>query len=249
MNGSLKTLAHRRIPRYREAAYSAIKEAILSGQIEAGEPLIEERLATALGISRTPVREALAILEHEGLLAPRGGRGLFIRSLSRDEFLELFTANEAVEPQLARRAARLATKADVDAIQRAIDDGRDAAERQDLHASLRSGRDFHRALGRAAGNASLAQFVTRNEEQADLFLLSLGNPRIFSREHMEASNREHQAILDAVRAGDPEAASRLVIYHGQSLRTRDAPLLSERPEDGREESAGETPAAALAGTM
>ena len=67
-----------RTPRFREAAYTAIKEAILAGEIEADEPLIEERLAGPLGISRTPVREALAILEHEGLLAPRGGRGLFI---------------------------------------------------------------------------------------------------------------------------------------------------------------------------
>jgi DNA-binding GntR family transcriptional regulator len=216
-------LPARRAPRYREAAYAAIKEAILSGEIAAGEPLVEERIAAALGISRTPVREALAILEHEGLIAPRG-RGLFIRELTREEFLDMFVANEVVEPYLARRAALHATEADISAMQAAIDHGRAAAQAVDLYASLASGREFHRCLGRAAGNARLAHFVLRNEEQTDLFLLSLSDPGLLSADHMEASNREHQEILDAIRHRDPEAASRLVIYHTQALRARHAPL-------------------------
>jgi DNA-binding GntR family transcriptional regulator len=87
-----------RAPTYREAAYAAIKEAILSGQIGPGQPLIEERLAALLDISRTPVREALAILEHEGLIAPVYRRGLYVCKLTRAEFVELFVANETVVP-------------------------------------------------------------------------------------------------------------------------------------------------------
>ena len=92
-------------PTFREAAYQAIKQAILDGLLEPGQPLIEERLAEMLQISRTPVREALAILEHEGLIAPVYRRGLFVCKLTREQVVELFTANEAVEPFLARRAA------------------------------------------------------------------------------------------------------------------------------------------------
>ena len=136
----------------------------------------------------------------------------------------MFAANEVIEPHLARRAAYRAGERDLDHIERAIADGQAAAERLDLHISLRSGRDFHRALGQAAGSQSLTRFVVQNEEQADLYLLSLGEPRILSREHMQASNREHHAIFEAVRARDPEAAARLVIYHSQSLRTRYAPI-------------------------
>lgn len=238
MRTTFEELTQRRAPRFREAAYAAIKEAILSGQIEAGAPLVEEKIAAELGISRTPVREALAILEHEGLLAPRGGRGLFIRELNREEFLDMFGANEVVEPYLARRAAVRATERDIAGIQSAIDRGRAAAANVDLFGSLRSGRDFHRCLGVAAGNESLTRFVVRNEEQTDLFLLSLGDRHLLDAAHMEASNQEHQDILDAIRHRDPDAASRLVIYHAQALRSRNAPLFrSGQPSSDRDDAA------------
>jgi DNA-binding GntR family transcriptional regulator len=216
----LPGLDRRPAPRFREAAYVSIKEAILSGAIAAGEPLFEERLADALGISRTPVREALAILEHEGLLAPRVGRGLYIRELSRDDFVDLFTANEVVEPYLARRAAVMATDHDLEQMRATVDLGIRAASSLNVYDSLRSGREFHRTLGESAGNATLTRLVVCNEEQVDLYLVSLGDTALLSAEHMHASNQEHADILDAIAQRDPDAAGRLVIYHAQSLRRR-----------------------------
>jgi DNA-binding GntR family transcriptional regulator len=234
MGQAFDLLTMRRPPRFREAAYAAIKEAILAGKLAGSDPLVEERIAASLGISRTPVREALAILEHEGLIAPRYGKGLFIRALTRDEFMEMFTANEAVEPYLARRAAWHATDEHLIQMQAAIDRGRQAAVEVNLYDSLRSGRDFHHWLGTAAGNSRLTEFVVRNEEQADLYLISLGDDHLISSSHMETSNREHQNILDAIRARDPEAAARFVIVHGQSLRERLTPLLrTDAQDDGR----------------
>lgn len=210
----------KRVPRFREVAHTAIKKAILDGRIELGEPLFEERLAAALGISRTPVREALAILEHEGLISPGNGRGLFIREISREEFLELFAANEVVEPYLARTAAVRATSKGIAQLEDAIEIGRNASLSHSIHESLRSGREFHRALGKMAGNAALTDLVVRNEEKVDLFLISLGNPQLLAEAKMEFSNEEHTEILDAIRVKDPDAAHRLVIYHAQSLRRR-----------------------------
>lgn len=220
-------------PRFREAAYSAIKEAILDARLSGDEPLIEERIATALGISRTPVREALAILEHEGLIAARSNKGLFIRELSREEFFDMFSANEVVEPYLARRAAMLATNELLDELQAAIDRGIEAANAVNLNRSLQSGREFHHWMAVAAGNESLRHLVARNEEQTDLFLLSLGNPSLITAHNMEISNTEHQDIFDAIRQRDPEAASRLVIVHAQSLRTRWASLFRSENEEER----------------
>ena len=74
-----------RSPTYREVAYTMIKEAILAGQLDPGQPLIEEKLAGLLNISRTPVREALAILEHEGLLTSFFRRGLYVHTVTRAE--------------------------------------------------------------------------------------------------------------------------------------------------------------------
>lgn len=220
MDGVFEPVSATRSPRFRELAFDAIKEAILEGRIEAGAPLVEVKIALALGMSRTPVREALALLAHEGLIAYQAGTGLVIRELSREEFLDMFVANELVEPQLVRRAAVHATELHFTKLQEAIDLGHQAAADADVSASLRSGREFHRWVGVAAGNPPLAQFVLRNEEKTDLYLLSLSNNSLLSGEELAISNQEHQDILGALRRRDPEDASRLVIYHAQSLRRR-----------------------------
>ena len=206
-------------PRYREAAYEAIKEAILSGKLPVAYALTEEGLAAQLNISRTPVREALALLEHEQLIAPKG-RGLFVKQIARDEFIEMFAANEQIEPYLARRAALSATEAQLAALRKAIVQANiSACEGQINFAGfLRASRNFHRMVGEAAANTVLTSFVVRNEERADMYLLNAGRqPDVTS---MCASNNEHAAILAAIEQGDPDTAARLVIYHAQSLRLR-----------------------------
>lgn len=214
---------------FREAAYGAIKQAILAGSIEPGQSLVEERLAAMLQISRTPVREALAILEHEGLIAPFYRRGLFVCRLTRDQVVELFTANEAVEPFLARRAAFYAGDADLMRLEAHISAGEQCVELRNSAGFLQAGRRFHGAVGQAAGNLTLAGFVERNEERVDLFLMSYG--KSVDPEMMHASHREHRAILQAISDRDPDAAARLAIYHAQSTRERFAALAAENPDD------------------
>lgn len=241
MNQPFETLNIPRAPRFREAAYTAIKEAILDARLSGDEPLVEERIAAALGISRTPVREALAILEHEGLIVARPGKGLFIRELSREEFFDMFSANEVIEPYLASRAALLATEEHLAALRKAIDHGVEAAQSVNLNHFLQSGREFHHWMAVATGNTSLRDFVVRNEEQTDLYLLSLGDPALISAGSMQTSNREHQDILDAIRQRDPAAAARFVIVHAQSLRTRWASMFRSelRAEDAQVEKNAE----------
>ena len=216
-------------PRYREAAYTAIKEAILLGQFESGQALVEEQIADALTISRTPVREALALLEHENLIAPRFGRGLYVRELTREEFEAMFVANETVEPFLVRHAALRATQTQLTSIDQAIERGKQSAAAADIVGFLRSGRDFHRLVGAASGNVPLTEFVARNEERTDLYLLSYA--KVVDVPGMNASNREHEAIFNAISRHDPEAAARLVIYHCQAVRERLSTLFSSEQED------------------
>ncbi len=217
-----------RAPTYREIAYAMIKEAILAGQLEPGQPLIEEKLAGMLHISRTPVREALAILEHEGLLTSFYKRGLYVHTVRRAEFIELFVANESVEPAMARRAAISATELQLAELDTAIQEGVCCAEGGDKAGFLRSGRTFHRMVGVASGNLPLARFVERNEERVDLYLMSYG--KALGMADMQASNREHAAILQAIGQHDPDAAARLTIYHAQSTRDRWAELFAEIAE-------------------
>jgi DNA-binding GntR family transcriptional regulator len=229
MRRTLQPLLLDRAPRYREAAYAAIKDAILSRQLDPSEPLVEEKIAAALTISRTPVREALAILEHEQLIAPRGGRGLYVRELTREEFVALFVANEVVEPTLARRAAMRAAPEQIGAMREAVARAQASAAERDSAAFLSASRAFHRLVGEASGNGPLTAFVLSNEERADMYLLSAN--KVVDAASMEASNREHAAILGAISQRDPEAAARLAIYHAQSLRERFADLFRPNQED------------------
>lgn len=225
-----RSLAKSKSPRYREAIYQAIKEAILAGRLMPNQPLIEEQLAASLDVSRTPVREALALLEHEEFIAPRNGRGLYVRAVTFVEFMEMFIANEAVEPYLARRAARQADAAQIKAIGAAVDAAQACADAGDMAGFLRNSRTFHRLVGEAADNRPLAEFVVRNEERTDMYLLNY--EKVLSYPSMVASVQEHRAILEALAARDPEAAERLVIYHAQSLRTRLTELFNADTEAG-----------------
>jgi DNA-binding GntR family transcriptional regulator len=197
--------------------------------------LVEEQLAATLNVSRTPVREALALLEHERFIAPRNGRGLYVRAVTHEEFMEMFIANEAVEPYLARRAALLATEEQLTAIEQAIHLAKECALKLDTAGFLRASRDFHRLVGDAAGNRPLAEFVVHNEERTDMYLINYG--KVVKQERMLASVHEHLAILGALQDRDPEAAERLVIYHAQSLRERFTELFNE--ESTGESSTGE----------
>ncbi len=214
----LQPVAVGKSPRYREAAYIAIKDAILSGRLDPHLPLVEEQLAAMLAISRTPVREALAILEHEALIGSRGGRGLYVAAVTREQFVSMFIANETVEPYLVRRAALLITADQIAVLERMIIEARAAVGRGDFPGFLRASRGFHGGVGEAAGNPPLASFVIRNEERTDMYLLSAD--KAVDRATIEVSNDEHAAILGAIAARDPESAARLAVYHAQSLRDR-----------------------------
>jgi DNA-binding GntR family transcriptional regulator len=226
--GSLRPLETPRAPRFREAAYKEIKEAILDGRFVPSQPILEEDLAEALQVSRTPVREALAILQHEGLLAPRNGRGLYVRPVTRDDFIAMFTANEVVEPYLVRRATLLATGEMIAEMRAVLELEAQVAKTGDMPAFFRIGRDFHRLIGQASGNAPLTRFVQQNEEHADLYLLSTGQN--IGTERMRSSNEEHHEILDAIVRRDPDEAAQLVVVHSQLIRRRLAALYEDTAE-------------------
>lgn len=220
----------RKTPTYRESVYATIKEAILAGKLAANQPLVEEQLAALLNISRTPVREALAILQHEGFIGPGAGRGLYVLNLTRAEFIEMFMANEVIEPYLARRAARLATPAQLQTVYEVIQQGKACQAQGDTPGFLRASRDFHYRVGQAAGNLTLTHFVVGNEERTDMYLLNAN--KTIDAAKMAASLREHEAIFEALVQSDPEAASRCVIYHAQSLRERFSDLFAAQADGG-----------------
>jgi DNA-binding GntR family transcriptional regulator len=218
--------------RYREFAYRAIKRAILSGQLEVEKPLIEENLADMLRISRTPVREALIILEHEGLIGPRHGRGLYVRPITRQDFVEIYHANEIVTLEVMRRAARLITEEQIHAMGEDVSRAIFYASQGELPGFLLARRQLLRRLGDAAENNPLVNFMLNNQERLDIFLLNKRDT--IAMDHIQVMAHQQEFILSALVHRDPDEVARLVNYHAQWMREQFSSFFTDFTEERNE---------------
>lgn len=203
--------------RSREVAYEAVKNAILGGVFEPRERLIEERLGEALGLSRTPIREALAILEHEGLIEAIPYKGLRVRPVTLNEFLGMYEALGAIESVIARQAVSRATAADIARLATTLEE----AERRipdDIPGHFRACRQFQHYLGECAAAPFLTRVLVGIEERSDLYLMH--SQQQLSPQNMRASVHDRRAILEAIQSGDPDRAAQAAEQHGEAIRIR-----------------------------
>lgn len=207
----------RRSTRLREATYTAIKHLILGGLLVQDSPLAEERLAQILEVSRTPVREALAILEHERLIEAVPYKGLFVAQITVTDFLQMYETLELIEPELARRAALNATPEDITVMERALIEAEESIP-DDVPTHLNRCHAFQRRLGECAGNAHMAAVLLSIEERSDLYLIST-YPTL-PPDKMLAAVADRRAILKAVCARDSDAAAEASCAHARAIRER-----------------------------
>ena len=190
-------------------AYTALLDMILRGAIVAGEAVTERQIAGRLGISRTPVREAVRRMEGEGTLERQRGGALVVRPYSLEEFLHALAVRRLLEGEAARLAAgRLAPE--VLAAARARTDrlrsgGMSETTRED-------DRDFHAAIAEASGNPVLATAISDLRRRTAMFRLGRLPERV------DQVCDEHLAILDALARGDGDAARAAVHAHLDNVR-------------------------------
>jgi len=207
-----------------------VREAILQGQLAPGQHLREEELAGRLQVSRGPVREALALLEREGLVRVARHRGASVVALSGTDLEELYGLRAGLDAVAAQLAARRARPEDLDAAAAILD--RFAAA---LDGSLtgpeaaRLDLAFHDQVYRAGGNGRLLASWMNIRAQVHLFLLSNAAGRAGWREALLAGYAGHTGILDAVRAGDEQAAARRAVEHVAAASGRLLPGLAVAP--------------------
>ena len=189
-----------------ERAYSEIRQRIVEGQYHPGQPLSEVTLATAHGMSRTPVREALARLCHERYVERMAGRGFFVSRVTVQAINETYEVRRLLEGWAAARAAERATP-------EAIARMRTLAERQDAEVSAieagANNRHFHLAVAAAAGNCLAADQIDQCLAQIDRFI-SLG---VGFAPFKTGSGAAHTEIVAAIEVRNPEAARRLMEQH------------------------------------
>jgi DNA-binding GntR family transcriptional regulator len=195
-------------------AYTLILEAIDGGVYRPGDRLVESELAERFGVSRTPVREALQRLETQSMLA-RDGRSLIVASLDHNQLAELYVVRAELEALAAKLAARHATPEEVKVLRDMV--AEDRAHIGNPQALSRANRRFHKQIHLASHNRYLVQ-------QLDLVHRSMA---LLASTSLAAEGRgamalaEHQAIVDAIGAGDGDGAQSALRSHiSKAFETR-----------------------------
>jgi DNA-binding GntR family transcriptional regulator len=202
-----------------ERVTDVLREAILSGAIPASSWLREEELAEELGVSRTPVREALRRLAIEELVVKTANQGTIVAPMTMEDVLAVYVVRERLEGIAARLAASRATPELIDGLQGLQRKMEEAAARRATSDLVRLNVEFHRLIRQAAGNRYLDRFLLQVEHAVRRFPRS--TYAIPSR--AEAAIAEHQAIIDAIAAGDASLSEQRAIEHmreARELRTR-----------------------------
>ena len=189
-------------------AYDQLRALILAGDLEPGSRLAQADLAERLGVSRTPVREALRRLAGEGLVDFHANRGFWTADIGLDAVLRRLEVRLIIEPGIARLASERRTDEHLGALSAAIDRETTAADSVIAHDAS---RDFHVELTRATGNPELERVLE------SLWIVEVGR-RLMARRgasHDWHTNdiAEHREILAAVQAGRGDAAADLMTAH------------------------------------
>ncbi|WP_112382482.1 GntR family transcriptional regulator [Sphingomonas carotinifaciens] len=191
-----------------EQIFAIVRERIISGVLPRDTPIRQDALATELGVSKIPLREALARLEQEGLLTSQANRGFFVRPMSATEAEEIYELRLALEPEAAARACLLATADDQQAAREAFAD-LDIAAHEALHDVAVCNRAFHIALVAPLGRPLTMQLVERLQVLAERYVITHLEPA--GRD--DRAHREHHDILEAWLARDADRTAHLLTGH------------------------------------
>jgi DNA-binding GntR family transcriptional regulator len=204
----------------REEATRILRDAIWRGQLRPGEHLNELVLSAALGVSRPPLREAIRTLEGEGLVVSQPRRGSYVKRLSGQDVVEIYSLRCTLEGMAAELIIDANSGELVDELEALLDElETDMVGQRELYDVITTDLRFHWSLVHAAGNTRLLQMWERLVGELRL-ALSLVPPEFFNTEFVQ---RTHRPLLAAIRAGDREGAAVAVgqlLDVGRDLRDR-----------------------------
>lgn len=185
--------------------YDRLKEMIENGTLSPGQKLVQEKLASALGVSRTPLLKALQNLEHEMLVESIPRRGMYVKKISLPEMVQVYECREAVECMAVRLAIARATKAEILKL-KGIFDPFVGAEKIEVEKYRRADEKFHDLIIDLSQNPVLKKMYLLSNLQQRVYQLGLLRPP-------EETLVEHQQIITAIYNRDVEAADRAMRNH------------------------------------
>lgn len=204
------TLDAERIRSNSSIAVDKLRDLIFSGELAAGTDHLESELAEVLGMSRTPVREAVVLLEAQGLLEVRPRKGVRIKRVSPDDMAEIYDILTELESLAAQTAASAGyTERDLSGLKQAIDDMDQAISLRNREAWAVADEAFHRELVQLGKNVRLRGITAMMLDQVRRARLVT----LYIRPEPTRSNLDHRNVYDAILQGDAEAARALHHEH------------------------------------
>lgn len=193
----------------REVVYETLREAIRSGVLTSGERLMEIQVAEELGVSRTPVREAIRRLEAEGLVVMIPRRGTYVSDMSLRDISDVFEIREALEVLAVSLAAERITDMEMEDLERMMVEFDEVVNKNNVDGLVELDIRFHTKLYEASRNVRLIAILNNLREQTTRFrMTSMSVPG-----RMQDTLDEHRAIIEALGRRDPEEASKVTQYH------------------------------------
>lgn len=190
-------------------AYERLRESILSGQMVPGEIYNEMALAKEMGVSRTPVREALLELSSQGLVTFLPRKGVQVNYFTERDVEEVFEIRNAIELAIAEKVARNAASHDFSKVEKALAENAKAAKKQDTQAFLRADRAVHHELAALSGNRRMMAIISNLRD-----IIHLMSVEALTKPHrLEEVPSEHMQVVEAMRAGDVDKAVEAMRYH------------------------------------
>ena len=193
----------------RDVVFNTLRQAILRGELKPGERLMEIQLANKLGVSRTPVREAIRKLELEGLVLMIPRKGAEVADISEKSLKDVLEVREALEELAARLACDKITKEGINRLKEAAQDSRSALKSNDITQMAEADVRFHDVICNATENQKLGQLLNNLREQMYRYRIEyLKDQHVY-----EKLLSEHEEIIRHIEKGEKDEAARVVSRH------------------------------------
>ena len=199
--------------------YARLRDLILSNVLRAGQKLVDRDLAEQLGVSRTPVREALGRLAMVGLVEARSRRGYYVSEFSAEEVSDLYEFRKMLEVHAAKLAAQNAQPIHLREFDRILADSEKLTSDPTNHANaVKLDLEIHELIARASGNASLHQAIQNLLDKVKCFIWV--DDVTVDMVTLVAAHRGHQAIIHMIMEKDAEGAAKLIRTHIDNAQER-----------------------------
>ncbi|MDR7420186.1 MAG: GntR family transcriptional regulator [Armatimonadota bacterium] len=194
--------------------HAALRRQIMTGQIRPGDRLVESQLAGRWGVSKSPLREALKALQHEGLVEAVPRRGYIVTPITVKQVQDLFDLRLILEREAAARAARTASVAQVEGLRDLVGDPYVVGDVESQNRFLTVNKQFHLAVARITGNQRLVGLLDRLLDELErLFHLGLD-----VRDRADALVQEHRDLVAAIADRDPGRAAAVMETQVENAR-------------------------------